>query len=780
MEEVEGRAAAAIAIAGEAGIGKSRLCHEFLAGDAAGEVRVVAAHAVAHQRSALGIARELARACLEGMSGGAGIESAEDVERALDGHCFDRMQRAGLRVLLDFDPAEPDWHHLDPIECRFHIFDALEALLAASASAVPQVILIEDLHWADAESVAFVEGLCQRGGLAGTLLLLTYRPEFHPNWAETSIVSLLRIDALDTDEARVMVDGLIGGHASLQEVRAAVISRAEGNPFYIEESIRSLHDEGVVVSDETGCRPGARDLSQWHVAPTIEAVVAARIDRLPEELKELLRTAAVIGNEASVVDLASMLVCDAVSTRTRIDALVDADMMRWHPGDSGTARFRHATIREVIYQGLTRSERVKLHADVVSMYERIHPDRLVALVDRLVDHAALGGRWEDTVRYAKLAVKRASERSANREAIHATDQGLAALAQLLPTPPWREAELELRLSAMVSRLPLGLASEILPILRRAEAIALEARDPVRFGAVQAQLAAVLWFDARYDQAEVAADQALEIFGKSGNPVYEGTALHAQAIVYHARGEYARTVETSRRVWALFDGEARYRRFGWVGYPVVFSGTYLGSALAGLGALEDGERVLRESVAVARRVNHPYSIVFALQELGCVLVMQDRPTEAAEVLSECLEIARRWQILNMYAPVSGRLAHALADAGDSAAGVRAGMGAFERREERYCARYGLHYLQHGLGHAHLRAGDGEQALALAVVMAASTAECGEDGHRAWALDLKAQAAALIGKPTEARAALSDALALAQKCGMRRLAADCEARLARAFN
>src|SRR4029453_16324960 len=188
------------------------------------------------------------------------------------------------------------WQNLDPPERRRRTLDAVKQLLVRESQAQPLLLVFEDLHWLDAETQALLSRLVETLPSARLLLLVSYRPEYQHGWGSKTSYTQLRLDPLPPASADAFLHVLLGDDASLQSLIPLLIARTEGNPFFLEESVRTLVETGVLVGE-----PGAYRLVQalptLQVPATVQAVLAARIDRLPPEDKRLLQTAAVIGTE---------------------------------------------------------------------------------------------------------------------------------------------------------------------------------------------------------------------------------------------------------------------------------------------------------------------------------------------------------------------------------------------------------------------------------------------------------------------------------------------------
>ena len=210
-----------------------------------------------------------------------------------------------LLALLDALPSDSPFLQLDPPQRRQRTLEALKRLLLREAQVQPLLLVCEDLHWIDTETQALLDSLVESLPTAGVLLLVNYRPEYQHGWGSKTYYTQLRLDPLSPASAEDFLQALLGDgggaqHAApLQALKQLLIARTQGNPFFLEESVRTLVESGELVGT-----PGAYRLVQplegLHVPATVQAVLAARIDRLSMEEKHLLQTAAVIGTRGAL------------------------------------------------------------------------------------------------------------------------------------------------------------------------------------------------------------------------------------------------------------------------------------------------------------------------------------------------------------------------------------------------------------------------------------------------------------------------------------------------
>jgi predicted ATPase len=288
--------------------------------------------------------------------------------------------------LLDVPVENAAWQALDPLQLRQRTLDAIKRLLLRESQVQPLCLVFEDLHWIDSERQALLDSLVESLPAARVLLLVNYRPEYQQGWGRKTYYSQLRIDPLPPESVEELLRALLGDGEPLQPLKRLLIERTEGNPFFLEESVRTLVETHALVG-ERGAYSPARELSTVQVPATVQAILAARIDRLPLEAKTLLQTAAVIGKDVphpllrGVAGLGDEQLQSGLAHLQAGEFLYEASLF---PDLEYT--FKHALTHEVAYGSLLQDRRRALHARIVEALEQLYPDRLAEQIERLAHH----------------------------------------------------------------------------------------------------------------------------------------------------------------------------------------------------------------------------------------------------------------------------------------------------------------------------------------------------------------------------------------------------------
>ena len=657
---------------GEPGIGKSRLCYELM--HRAGErCRVLEAAAASYgRRTPHSVLASLARVLL-------GIDDDDDVERLKDkaGTRLDELgvsrtpHLSAVLELLDVSSGDAVWARLDPLQRRRGIEHAVHTLLSTYCRSGPTIVLFEDLHWCDEESLAFISKLVAAPPVSHTLLLLTHRPGLRLQLSELPSVFESEVVALDPPDVHALLVSLLGAHGSSAELRVRLATRTVGNPFFIEESARSVVDAGLERTDEAD--------AAIDVPESIDALLGARVDRLPDELREILQAAAVIGDDASLELLRAVAAVSEQAFGAGISALTHLDLLyevvplvpmaplATEQGEDGkgatTTRlfcFKHALIQEVVYKRLVRARKRALHARVVDALETLFPERLNEYVVRLAEHAQRAERWDKCALYHARACIRAATYSANSEAIAHLERGLEAVEHLPAGAVRDRLGIDLRLTALGPLLPMGAHERLIQLLLEAEELARGLGDQKRLAKVSSQLSGQFWVTARYEAGRRRAEISLAIAQSLTGDRFalEASARFNLAMIHHACGEYAAALPILRDLAEVFNGDAARKRLGWAGYPSVLTRQFIISVQGMAGGFAEAEQAFEVGLRYADELEHAFSRTMILEQFGMCLLAQGQGERAVRVLRQALAICDEDEVGTMRSPILSHLGQAL--------------------------------------------------------------------------------------------------------------------------
>ena len=570
-----------------------------------------------------------------------------------------------LLSLLDLPVEDPQWSTLEPSERRQRTLDALKRLLLRETQVQPVLVVFEDLHWIDSETQAFLDYLIESLPTIRLLVLVNYRPEYSHGWGKKTYYSHLRLDTLPSESTEELLDTLLGSDASLRALKTLLAAKTGGNPLFLEESVRTLVETKALVGELGGYRLG-QPVETVQVPPTVQAILASRIDRLPPEEKRLLETAAVVGKDFPLALLQAIGDESEEMLRRSLGALQAAELVyetSFFPDLEYT--FKHALTHEVAYGSLVGDRRRALHARIVDATERLYADRLAEQVERLAQHAVRGEMWEKAVEYLPQAAVKAVGRGANKEAAACFQQALNALGRLPESRAHIERAIDLRFDLRNALLPLADHAEIFDQLHAAESLAARLHDDGRLARSACYLCISFSATGQHDQAIAAGRRALALSGAGSVLDVEVVAQAYLGIAYFAVGDFRQTLNFSQRALGLLVGDRRYERFGQVNLPAVASGVHAAWSLAELGGFVEGSEVAEDTVRLAESIGHPYPIVAALRGVGLLYRRQGDLHRAVPALERDLALCQSTGIQIFFPQIASILSTAYALAGRAA-------------------------------------------------------------------------------------------------------------------
>jgi class 3 adenylate cyclase/tetratricopeptide (TPR) repeat protein len=675
-------------------------------------------------------------------------------------------------ALLDVPVDDPMWQALDPFQRRQLTLGAVKRLLLRESQVQPLILLFEDLHWIDSETQAMLESLVESLPTSRLLLLVNYRPEYQHGWANKTYYTQLRLDPLPPESAGEILDSVLGNDHGLQSLKELLIERTEGNPFFLEESVRTLVETKVLVG-ERGNYHLEKKVESTQVPATVQAVLAARIDRLPPQEKQLLQSAAVIGKDVPFSLLQAITELSDEELRRGLTHLQAAEFLyetSLFPDLEYT--FKHALTHEVAYGSLLHERQRALHARIVEAIETLYPDRLIEQVERLAHHAARGEVWAKALTYLRQAGAKADARSANREAASYFEQALTALGHLPDDRETREQAIDLHFDLRNSLAALGEHERVLEHLRAAEALTMALGDERRLARINAYIARLLFAQGEYEQAVTACERAIGMARTLDDYGLEVVATNILGQAHCCLSNYPKAVEALGRNLVPLDSPVVRERFGAINLPFATSRTSLALALAERGEFVESIARCTEAIRIAETVGHPYSVTVTYQGMGLLHLRRGNLHQATLALEHALGICQGVDSPPLFHAVSSALGYAYALCERSAEAIPLLEEAVERPVIS-ATQEGQSLRTISLSEGYLLAGREADARAAAQRALGLARQYKERGHEAYTLWLLGEIAAREDPLdiTEAANHYRQGLALAEALGMRPLIAHC---------
>ncbi len=767
-----------VAIVGEPGIGKSRLLWEFTHSPRTQGWLIVEGVSVSYGKATAYLP------VIDLLKSYFAVDSLDD-----PGKIREKVTRKVLLLgpavepwlpallsLLDVQVDDEVWGRLDPPQRRQKTLEAVKRLLWRESHIQPLVVVLEDLHWIDSETQALLDALSESLPTASMLLLVNYRPEYQHPWGSKTYYRQLRIDPLPAMSVDELLDGLLGSDLALAGLKRLLIERTEGNPFFLEESVRALMETGVLAG-ERGAYRLTRPIENLKIPPTVQAVLAARIDRMAPEAKRLLQAAAVIGKDVPMPLLLAIADAPEHEVRAALTSLQAAEFLyevTLFPDLEYT--FKHALTHEVAYEGLIHDRQRALHARITEAIERLSTERVAEQAERLAHHALRGELWEKAVAYLRQAGLRAMARAANREAIAHLEEALGALRHLAESRKTTELTIDIHIDLRNALNPLGDRAQMGNHLREAEGLARKLGDQHRLAWIVTFMVNQCLVTGDYEEAVRFGQEALSIARTLGDRSIEVVATSFLGHTHGARGELSDAATFLERNVAL-EGDLRYERFGTPVIVSATSGAYLADVLSGFGRFDEAIGHAEVAVRIAEAADHPFTLYTALIGLGLAHLRRGDLPRATRVLERGLDLCRTWQFAvgTPFFAAALCAAYALAGRADEARPLVAGaIEEFHRRQNHI--RPALILLCAGT--TDLSAGRIDEAASHAREALALTRRLGARASEAHALCLAGDVAS-AGDSEDAEAHYHEALALAGELGMRPVVAHCHLGLGKLY-
>ena len=759
-----------VAIVGEAGVGKSRLVYEFTHSHRVQEWLILDAASVSYGKATSYLP------VIDLLKGYFKIGDRDD-HREMRAKVLGRVLGLDrtlepllppLLALLDVPVEDPAWQTLDPPQRRQRTLDAVKRLLLRESQGQPLLVVFEDLHWVDGETQALLDSLVESLGSTRLLLLVNYRPEYEHRWGSKTAYSQLRLDSLPAESAAELLAALLGPDPGLAPLTQMLVKR--GNPFFLEETVRSLVETGALAG-ERGAYRLTRPVEALQVPATVQTILAARIDRLPPEEKRLLQAASVIGKDVPYAILAAIAEQPEETLLRGLAHLQEAEFLyetQLFPDLEHT--FKHALTHDVAYGSLLLDRRRALHARIVHAIEISYPDRLAEHAERLAHHAFRGEAWDKALVYLREAGAKAVGRCAYRQAVEYLDQALVALQHLPESPETIAQAIDLRCDLRNAHMPLGEHDRMVEHINAAEPLATALDDRSRLARVLAYMGTNFYIARDHDHAIATLERGLAVAADLDDFRLDTELNLRLAMVHHGLGNYPRVLDLTGRNIEVLTGARIYRAFTGPLLTATNSRTWRARSLVELGQFAEAIHVAEEAVRIAEAIEYLNSLVVALWALGTLHLRRGDLAAAIPVLERDVQLCQTAEILTMSAWATPCLGLAYALSGR----VPEAMPLLEQAIEHGAKGTGEHAWQTGVtGEGYLIAGRIGDAAKLADRSLRFAREGKERGYEAWALRLLGEIASRRRPPDieQATTHYRQAIGLAEELGMRPLVAHC---------
>jgi class 3 adenylate cyclase/tetratricopeptide (TPR) repeat protein len=659
-----------IAVKGEAGTGKSRLVHEFLQSPQLSDWTVLKTAAAPYLRGTPYLAiSNLLRSWCEIPEQAPPLEVRSRLHDALAAlPAGSSTYLPALQSLLELAVDDADWPTLEPAVRRQRMRSTVKDLFLRCAQNRPLLLWFEDMQWTDVETQDVVESLVEAMGASRLLVVLTCRPEYGANWESKDCVTRVDLDPLESNAADQLVRSLLGDSAATAELRALIVERTGGTPLFIEETVRTLVESGVLRTRDGGYEL-TREIREIQIPETVQSVIAARIDSLSPKRKTLLQMASVIGSEIpitllrDVVDLAGLELQQLLAELQAAHFVYEtsnATSVQW--------KFTHALVHEVAYGGLISAKRQALHARVLRAMETQNQEKQQELVESLAHHALNAALWKEAVTYLCQAGDKAVELSAYRDAGAFFESALQALTHLPQDHERIREGIDIRLKLRPILGAIANYNRLEDCLAEAETLATSIDDLPRLAAINVARSFVHNLRGQLDASIQCGLRARSIAREIGDRAVDVGASFYLGQAYMWRGDFQQSVAVLEDNLTWIDGPLRHQRIGTTGTGSVLWLGMLGASHGRLGNFEVAIDTARKACLIADEVQRPADIALAYWWAGFIWSHKGDVPMALQQLEHGFEVCRASQINYLVPILSTSLGYTYVLAGRPAEGI----------------------------------------------------------------------------------------------------------------
>ncbi len=631
-----------VAAMAEAGTGKSRLYFEFKAKNQLGWM-VLEAFSVSHGKASaylplLDLLHTYFKITSEDDARARRSKVTGDV-LTLDKSLEDALPY--LFALLGIVEGEDRLAQMDTQVKKRRTLDAIKRILLRESLGQPLMVIFEDLHWLDEQTQEFLNLLADAIANAKILLLVNYRPEYSHNWNSKTYYTQLRLDPLGKESADEMLTAILGDTADLAPLKRVIMERTGGNPFFMEETVQVLLDQGGLVRN--GAIHLTRRITELKIPPTVQGILAARIDRLAGGTKDLLQTLSVIGREFRMSLIQQVVSKPAEELDRMLNELQLGEFIYEQPalGDTEYA-FKHALTQEVSYSSILQERRKLLHERIGRAVEQLYPSSIDDHLDELAHHYSRSGDSAKALDYLESAGLWAVRRLAYGEAM----RSLTAALELLQRTP-SSAERDRREFALQTSLGPALmatkgwaAPETERAYLRAEQLAETGATPEQQFALLVGLFGLLYVGGNLSAARERLKQVWKFVDRHPDPVFILEAVHHDWSVALSAGELETSQRHVERGLELFESKLRSAAVPLYSahHPAVCGYAWHARLSWLRGRPDAARRYADRTISLAKELGDTISTAFALSEKALVHRMMLEPKLALEIAGAAINIA----------------------------------------------------------------------------------------------------------------------------------------------
>jgi class 3 adenylate cyclase/tetratricopeptide (TPR) repeat protein len=613
-----------------------------------------------------------------------------------------------LEDLLSLPVEDEQYLKLEPKVKKERIFEALRNLFIRLSQERTLILAIEDLHWIDKTTEEFLDYLMTSLTTSRMLLILLHRPEYTHPWGSRSYFNRIGLTQLTMKSSAELVKAILEGKEVAPELSDLILTRAAGNPLFMEELTHSLLENGSIeMKDEQYVLSRTSDLQ---VPDTIQGIIAARMDRLEENLKRIMQVASVIGREFA------FRILHAISgMRKEVKAdLLDLQRLELIYEKSLFPElayiFKHALIQEVAYNSLLLKKRREIHEKIGHAIEDIYPDRLEEFYEMLAYHYGRGEDLQKASHYLTLSGNKAARRNSLWEAYSFYKEALATLHRLPETGERKKKQLELLLLAAIPLHLLGYPEGCLGMLQEGEALAKELQDIRHLAFFYGRLSSHYTYKGNHLLAIKYSEDALKEGLRSEDVDLVGPIVYGLSLSYMGAGQLGKLVAVVPKVLDLIEKKGRTADFFALHInPYACCSAFCGCGLGWMGNFNEGELFFDKALRTAARLGDLRTLGLVEHNYGCFFQAKGDWKAVVEHHKKNIEYSEKVKFLSILGWGWSMLGSAYAYLGDPETGIRYGEKGIKIKKDAGIEWFlGLQYSL--LGETYLQLGDLENARA----------------------------------------------------------------------
>lgn len=639
VEETTNDGGRTVAMVGLPGVGKSRMVHELVSELRERGWNVLEGYCSPTQQNApYGALRTLLHAGLQ--------TSREDVGRdALAG--LSQLWRAALDMVLELQVEDEEWLRLEPRARSRTIVDASMGFFSQLATRRSTAIVMEDMHWLDNASNGAIEALVSLARCQQILVILTSRPDDRPAWTIGDTISEMQVAPLDRGSARRLLEALLKEYRISDEFKDQVLRHTGNVPLFIEEvcrGFRSSRAQGA-IGELHAALPLDLD-----VPPTVQGVIASRVDRLSKVERSVLQYASAIGPRPSLALLRAVVGLTNTELQMDLQALADAELLLEEPAETHLVlSFAHDLIRQVTYDSMLRSTKQRLHRAVLSALEA---DSAARTDDALCYHAVRAAEWAKSRIYALRVARTCLSTSNLADAAHYFGIAMDAIDRLIESPQRERDAIDVRLEARAAFASIGQVNQWLTLAHEAERRAEAIGDASRKVASMAVRAAGMNFASTPFEAVAAGVRATEEAMAAGDPGWLSYVQYGLGQAYYISGQFRDAERTLQAACLQLDRhDAKAPAGATPQYLLMLCCMMKSISHLTLGEVREADTFRKRALEMAANSTRPIDHISAAYSNGMYLFQHGDLDAAERCLAAALDASRQHEV-NLFTPVIG--------------------------------------------------------------------------------------------------------------------------------